>query len=130
MKRGRIRYATAGPSFRTKLVRFVDNHRRVRKKQVDSSPCNENKVGACPERGGKAAASPRRKNNVVVIGRPETLDDGWRWPRLRDREVGEKPVNIRLPAVALGDEGDLRVLGREVPTQRCCQRDRVFIRLL
>src|SRR5580700_11111235 len=92
--------------------------------------CNENKVGACPERGGKAAASPRRKNNVVVIGRPETLDDGWRWLRLRDREVGEKPVNIRLPAVALGDEGDLRVLGREVPTQRCCQRDRVFIRLL
>src|SRR5580692_7588305 len=92
--------------------------------------CNENKVGACPERGGKAAASARRKNNVVVIGRPQTLDDRWRWLRLRDREMREKAVDIRLCAVALRDKGDLRVLGREVPTERCRERERVFIRLL
>ena len=71
---------------------------------------NENKVRTRPERCGNAAAGPGRKNDVVVLGRLETFDHGWQGLRLGNRQMGQKPVDIGSPAVALRDEGNLRVL--------------------
>src|SRR5271166_2660410 len=96
---------------------------------VDSAGSEENEVRTGPERGGNAAARPGRKNNVVVIGRLQAFDHRRQRLRRRDRQMGEKPVNVRAAAVALRDKRDVRVLAGEVPAQRCRQRDRVFIRL-
>src|SRR5271165_7582475 len=90
---------------------------------VDSAGSEENEVRTGPERGGNAAARPGRKNNVVVIGRLQAFDHRRQRLRRRDRQMGEKPVNVRAAAVALRDKRDVRVLAGEVPAQRCRQRD-------
>src|SRR5579872_2425224 len=81
---------------------------------------DENKVRTGPERRGNAAAGPSRKDDIVVIRRLETLDHGWQRLGLGHRQMGEKAVNVGFSAVALGNEGNLRILARKVPTQRGC----------
>src|SRR5262250_2805757 len=88
---------------------------------------NENKVRTGPQRCRNTSPRPRRKNDVVVVGRLKTLDHRRQRLWFDLREISEKAVNVRLAAVTLGYERDVRVATGEVPTQGSRQRDRVFV---
>src|ERR1700674_284620 len=123
MKRGGIMYSTDAAATQVRIGPSAGESALL-------GWTDENKVRTCPERGGNAAAGTGRKNDVVVIGRLKTFDHRRQWLRLGNRQMGEKPVNVRVPVVALGDERNVRILAGEVPAQRSRQCDRVLVCLL
>src|SRR5712692_2798563 len=85
------------------------------------SVTDENEIRTRPQPRRNCTAWACGENDVVVIGKLEFFDDRWRRLRFDQSQVDQELIDVRAPVVPLGNKGNLGILSRKVPAERCRQ---------